>query len=302
MKIDEKEESRFSSFARSLSVVRTEKKVGGFTASVGVISMILFVTRAFIAGLSGFEIVAHPSFNIVAVGSILLLLLTLSKDDTVLFFSKILHVLIFLSFGTIASFDANNASYSIGFFVLGYMLAYVYGFYHKGAKYRIFASIAYVVAVTEISALFFSNGNKGGYGIEVFIFLFFFMGVLFLCFFQEVTTVKKTVGQLKNEKIKLEKEVLSRTRRIDKLNDQIAILEDKHKPFDLRNTKLSKAEMKVLECLVVYRVGNNEIAVKLGKSEATVKAQIRSIFNKLGVDNRFQVIDLCRHNFPEAQA
>ena len=51
--------------------------------------------------------------------------------------------------------------------------------------------------------------------------------------------------------------------------------------------------------LTKYKAGNREIAERLNLAESTVKLHIYNICNKIGVDNRFAIIDLCKYNFEE---
>ena len=49
----------------------------------------------------------------------------------------------------------------------------------------------------------------------------------------------------------------------------------------------------------MYKASNREIAERLNIAESTVKLHLYNIYNKLGVDNRFTVIDLCKYNFTD---
>lgn len=60
---------------------------------------------------------------------------------------------------------------------------------------------------------------------------------------------------------------------------------------------LTKSEHEILEYLCIYRANTAEICSKFGKSQSTVKSQLRSIMDKAGADNRYQLIEMCRHNF-----
>ncbi|MDY7029042.1 MAG: LuxR C-terminal-related transcriptional regulator [Spirochaetota bacterium] len=40
------------------------------------------------------------------------------------------------------------------------------------------------------------------------------------------------------------------------------------------------------------------MAERLNIAESTVKLHLYNIYNKIGVDNRFAIIDLCKYNFP----
>lgn len=62
-----------------------------------------------------------------------------------------------------------------------------------------------------------------------------------------------------------------------------------------RDTRLSNREMEVVRC-VAMGLRNKEVADKLGVSEATVKNHLTSIYSKLGVSDRLELILYAIHN------
>lgn len=63
--------------------------------------------------------------------------------------------------------------------------------------------------------------------------------------------------------------------------------------------KLTPRESEVLEFLCIYNASNQEIGVGLGIKQQTVKTHLGNIFEKAGVEDRHQLIDLCRWYFME---
>jgi DNA-binding NarL/FixJ family response regulator len=57
--------------------------------------------------------------------------------------------------------------------------------------------------------------------------------------------------------------------------------------------KLTPAEAEVVAHLT-QGLTNREIAVRLGKSEGTIKNQLRSVYSKLGVKNRIRLMVMLR--------
>ncbi len=55
---------------------------------------------------------------------------------------------------------------------------------------------------------------------------------------------------------------------------------------------LTKTEIDLLKNLCFYKEGNRALARRMNKSANTIKVQINNIFNKLGVNNRHQLIEL----------
>ena len=83
------------------------------------------------------------------------------------------------------------------------------------------------------------------------------------------------------------------------LSAQLSELEEKQEPYDLKGVGISPAEERVIRTLTLYKASNREIAERLNIAESTVKLHLYNIYNKIGVDNRFAIIDLCKYNFRE---
>ncbi len=66
-------------------------------------------------------------------------------------------------------------------------------------------------------------------------------------------------------------------------------------PAETREMRLSGREMEVVRC-VAMGLRNKEVADKLGVSEATVKNHLTSIYTKLGVGDRLELILYAIHN------
>jgi len=62
-----------------------------------------------------------------------------------------------------------------------------------------------------------------------------------------------------------------------------------------RDARLSTREMEVVRC-VAMGLRNKEVADKLGVSEATIKNHLTSIYSKLGVSDRLELILYAIHN------
>jgi DNA-binding CsgD family transcriptional regulator len=95
----------------------------------------------------------------------------------------------------------------------------------------------------------------------------------------------------------LKKENFSLKMDYNKLSIQLEELGESQKPYDLKAVGITPAEERVIKTLTIYKAGNREIAERLNLAESTVKLHIYNICNKIGVDNRFAIIDLCKYNF-----
>ena len=66
-------------------------------------------------------------------------------------------------------------------------------------------------------------------------------------------------------------------------------------PAEANESKLSNREMEVVRC-VAMGLRNKEVADKLGVTEATVKNHLTSVYAKLGVNDRLELILYAIHN------
>jgi len=64
---------------------------------------------------------------------------------------------------------------------------------------------------------------------------------------------------------------------------------------------ITRTEFRIIQ-LIAAGESNREIARKLGSSEKTVKAHITSIFEKLGLDNRYQLMVYGKRNLMDGDA
>lgn len=65
--------------------------------------------------------------------------------------------------------------------------------------------------------------------------------------------------------------------------------------------RITRTEFRIIQ-LIAAGESNREIARKLGSSEKTVKAHITSIFEKLGLDNRYQLMVYGKRNLMDGDA
>lgn len=204
---------------------------------------------------------------------------------------------IFIIFAVIAIFDNFVSWYGMGLYTLAIVLGINYGFFKKHRLLKMVIMFSFIAFIVEFATIKSRKFNAEGYGFEALIFMSFFFGIMFLCYYDGLNVTAGKVERLKKEKKNLVLRMKNDKDRIHKLQEQIDEMESVIQPFDLSRCRLTKAEMTVLETLVLYRAGNAEIAERLNKSEDTVKIQMKSIFDKLGADDRYHVIDICRFNF-----
>ena len=81
------------------------------------------------------------------------------------------------------------------------------------------------------------------------------------------------------------------------LNRTIREMQKSSDPLDFEAIGITERERDVLMALVVYGDTSKEIAERLQIGYETVKTHLKHIRDKLGVDRREEIIDLCRNNF-----
>lgn len=125
-------------------------------------------------------------------------------------------------------------------------------------------------------------------------------------FFRERSTVESRLAETLRDELeettaaheRLNQQVVASSRRIHELSRRVRELEAANRPVDPDLFGVSHREHEVLRELVRTRAKNRELAERLGITERTVKAHIQNICNKIGVDTRWELIDLFRHNWP----
>ncbi|MGC9311247.1 MAG: helix-turn-helix transcriptional regulator, partial [Sediminispirochaetaceae bacterium] len=148
------------------------------------------------------------------------------------------------------------------------------------------AVLGAVVVFSQVSAILQRTG-EGAYAGFTTLAFFLFLIVFILILWWDMMAQQRL----------LKKENLDLRMNYGRLSEKIAEIEEKQEPYNLKAAGISPAERRVIRVLTVYKASNREIAERLNIAESTVKLHLYNIFNKLGVDNRFTVIDLCKYNF-----
>ncbi len=262
-----------------------QKRVGLVISSVGLAMVLGNIIKRLQSGdltyaLTGFSVWSVFLFIIPFIVSIFVESELLKK----------LQVLIFALVGSLNIIDAYQEFYGPGLFLAAWLLMRHYGYLETHTKTKNVAILLLITALSQLSA-FLSNSDKasGFYaGFTTLMYTLFLVTLLLILWWDMV----KQQDLLRKENTSLKMDY-------GKLSDQLSELEKDHKPYDLKAVKISPAEARVIEALTVYKAGNREIAERLNLAESTVKLHVYNICNKIGVDNRFAIIDLCKYNFVE---
>jgi len=216
-------------------------------------------------------------------------------------FIQITHVIILLFASTFAIFDTYENIYGSAFWIIFYLLSYKYGFFRKYTLLKSIIAFIYLFFIIELSAHF---DNKPFSGVGIIIFLMFFMTLLYFIYKAEIDRVLFSERKLETnivnlilEKDQLQNKIESEQVKLEILEKEIALYESDQKPFNLDQCRLTPTELKIVKILTVNRATNREISEEMGIKESTVKQHFYRIFNKMGVDERYQIIDLCKYNY-----
>lgn len=186
--------------------------------------------------------------------------------------------------------------------VLSVVLLYRYEFLKKYPVIKILFLCIFLASSIELSG---GETATQGASISILIFMFMFLTIIYLAFkeeldkilFFEKRAVSKTMTSLQ-EKEALQARIERDTQRIILLEKQLQESVPKN-PCDLTQYKLTKTELKIIKLLVTTRETNNYIAEVLQVKEGTIKQHFKNIYDKIGIDDRHDLIELCEHNFTD---
>lgn len=178
---------------------------------------------------------------------------------------------------------------------IGYTIAQIILIIHLSNKYG-FLKSRMILKATFSTVLFvilfllslIMHPKSVDYIISTIMFFIIFGAFLYLIYLNDIKQYLDKEKFLKNKIIGLnmtlqEKEVIIQNIDTDFIN-----------PID---AGLTNAELELLENLCRYRESNADLANRLTKSENTIKSQMKKILLKIGVESRYQLIDVCKNYY-----
>jgi DNA-binding CsgD family transcriptional regulator len=155
-----------------------------------------------------------------------------------------------------------------------------------GLKYRILGGKSFIIMVVffavlvEVSAIF-----SGLYveGLYVLLFSTFFFGIIIILYQDDLKRNFDLAKKYHNKLINLEK----------------IVKKFQGETLDISTINFTPRELEVLKEICLSRATNQELADSMGLKVQTIKTHLRNIFDKSGVDDRYQLIDLFKHNYVE---
>ncbi len=264
-----------------LKIDTMQKRVGLLIFTVGTYALVMNISQYLYDGSTLIHALVRRE---VLADSLFLLpgFLSIFFENRVM---KLFQVLTISLLGAANIFTSYNEVYGPSLFFLGWLLARQYGYFIRHKKIKYYLLVTFFVIVVQLSA--YKNGKHvfilNNELLEFSVFLIIFTLVIWKDILDRDESLFKENKRLRSDYTMLRK-------RVD-------TIENDKKPYNLKAAKISPAEERVLRVLVKYKASNKEIAERLNISESTVKLHLYNIFNKLGADNRFSVIDLCQYNF-----
>lgn len=259
-----------------------QKQIGTLITAVGLLVLFNNIAHYIVdRRMSFWEIVAEPPIIVVAV-LVIPFIVSMFVESAML---KYLQIASFVLMGAANIYDAYQEFYGPAMFLAAWLLVRHYGYLEKRAVAKNAAFIVALTVLSQVSAVI--HTKEGIYaGTSTLLFTLFLIALLVIIW-RDMVRRQKT----------LMTENLSLKMNYTTLASQLRDLEADKRPYDLKAVKITPAEERVIRTLTVYKASNREIAERLNIAESTVKLHMYNICNKIGVDNRFAIVDLCKYNF-----
>lgn len=263
-----------------------QKKIGLLISVVGIGVVVLNTIYLSAREPSVLVVIANPAVWFVLLSTIPFII-SIFLESTIL---KYLQIFTFFAMGVANILQTYNQFYGPGMFFAAWIVMRHYGFLEKHTVLKHATILIILILMSQISAYVHIGPERGIYAGFSTLAYTAFLVYLIVIIWRDMVRQQKLL-QTENTQLQTN---------YNTLYDQIQELEANHKPYNLKQAEISPAEERVIEVLTRYRASNREIAERLNIAESTVKLHLYNIYNKIGVDNRFDVIELCKYNYKEA--
>ncbi len=189
--------------------------------------------------------------------------------------TKVLHFVVMYIFSVVEINADHTSQYGMMMLFISLMM---------GIKYRLIRKRGIIICLIIFAASLETGAVQAGYpfrAVYTFIFAGFYFGILSVLYTDEL---RKYFTLAKNFHEKL----LSVEEKLKKYEGQT---------FDPEAFQFTPREREILSILCTTHGTNQEISDQLGIKVQTVKTHIKNIFDKAGVDDRHQLIDLFKHSY-----
>lgn len=259
-----------------------QQRIGLLISSVGLFVLVDNIIKRYMDSKGSLEyIIAGTSVWFLFL-TILPFIFSIFIESNIL---KMIQFIVILLMGFMSMIESYDTVYGPGLILAAWLLMRHYGYFdnYRKIKYTLFLVI--LIIVSQISAMINGQGviYAGMAMLEYSVFIIVFLVIIW----------RDMV--LDQERLRIENKSL----RINytRIRNQLIELEEDKKPYNLKAVKVTPAEERVIKTLTIFKASNREIAERLNIAESTVKLHLYNIYNKIGVDNRFAIIDLCKYNY-----
>lgn len=211
-----------------------------------------------------------------------------------------IHIIIILFFSSsliIAENSPINNRYSHLLWVTAFLIVEKFQIIKHQSIIKLLGPFLFVIFFVKA---FSPMADKIGIEKTLFVFtasLIFIVPIFFTNNIKSIFRQLNELEELKSKKEDLEASIQERTIKLNKLEAQIKKYTNIIKTFDLSTYHITSTEMIVIRLMVEENASNKGIGSKLGIKESTVKQHVYNIYQKIGVSNRRELIELCRYNF-----
>lgn len=248
-----------------------------------------------------------PSVLFVFIFALVLFLTRKMKSPVI----QYLQILIFLANAALALLDEYDAFHGIGFLILTLLLAYRYDMLKRYVRLKLLFLAVFTIFFLELS-IHFEGENQIGSSLNIVIYLVFFLSIIYLIYSSEINRIlrhekifNRTISSMEAEKQKLLEEIEDHTSeihkrelRIQEMEEYISAAELKGDPINLKEFNITQREEDVIrEFCTNPHLTTKDLATNLNMSLGTIKSHFISIYKKLEIRSRSELLDKCKWNF-----
>jgi len=286
-----------------IRVSNTIAGIGFFVVAANILRFHFLLNKDFM------DILLHETeIPLVFVFSLIMFLSRKSKRKYV----QYLQLIVFLANAALALLDEYDAFHGMGFIILTILLAYRYGMLEKYTRIKLIFIAVFTLFFLEFS-IRNTEDNLIGSSLFIILYLVFFLSLIYLIYKSEINHLlnfekvyHETVTSMEYEKSILLKEIEGHAEEIQKKESRISELEVEilkseysGQPINLKEdySITNREEDVIREFCLNPHLTTKELASHMNMSLGTIKQHFNSIFRKLKVRSRSELLDKCKWNF-----
>jgi DNA-binding CsgD family transcriptional regulator len=286
--------------------IKIQKRVSSMIAFTGLIVVVSNILRNLYFREKEFlDIVVHdPSISFVFAFS-LLIFLTRKLESRVI---QYVHIALFLANAALALMSEYDAFHGMGFILLAIALSYRYGLLEKHSRIKLIFIALFTLFFLEFS-IYRSGDDQVGSSFNIIVYFIFFLTIVYLIYMDELNRMlhierlfKEKVLSMEEEKVRLLEDMEGRKAELilmdARMKELEKLIEESKKPLDLKKFRITPREEDVIgEFCRNPHLTTKEIAYNLNMSLGTIKQHFNSIFKKLKVRNRSELLNKYKWNY-----